>query len=139
MSSTTLPSGWVILVSILTLSEALASLAGSAPAGKLFPTPKNRMVGAGMKKSTTTGRVAVELLVMVRDRLPPATKAFGGRELGKKKPLTPTPKTPKLSPAEEANAWVWLVGTLGKGIVSPPARTKASAFTRSPMPKAALL
>ena len=113
------------------LAFAKASLAGSTPEGKEFPTPKNCRVGAGMKKSTSIKTVKSELLVMDCVSVPDATKVCGGREFWKKNPFAPTPKSPKPVAADEANAVGWLVGMLGNGIARTSfARTRAFTNVR---------
>src|SRR5262249_40807146 len=103
----------------------------SAPAGKLFPTPKNSMVGAGIKKSVVTGKVTAELFVRLCVVVPEADKKFGGRALRKKNPLIPTPKNPLASATDEANGRVCPVGRLGKGIPgTESATTRTSARSR---------
>ena len=87
-------------------------------AGERLSTPKNAIVGAGIRKSASTGRTSVELFVTLCVAVPDASRAFCGSESLKKNPLTPTPKNPAASPAEEANAFVWVVGNWGR--VSPP-------------------
>src|SRR5262245_59161725 len=130
MSSVLLPSARVTVITRSMTAAAVASLAASAPAGKvLSPTPKNRIVGAGMKKSTG-GVLAMEseLLVKVTMLDPEAVNTFGGREFCKKNPFTPTPNSPLAFALEEANGLVWLVGTLGNGIpLIPVATTRTSA------------
>ena len=101
----------------------MASRLGSAPVE--LPTPKKRKVGAGIKKSRVTLVPSGSLLLMVVANVPEATNLFGGREFCRKNPLTPTPNTPAAVLIEDANASVWLVGTLGKGTFPTLSKTCA--------------
>jgi hypothetical protein len=73
------------------------------------------------------------LLLKIKLVPPEASKVCGGREFWRKIPLTPTPNSPLAFELEEANARVWVVGTLGKGIeLTPSAMTRTSAAVRLP-------